>query len=222
MKLIKISLPVILITFICGCSSMPFKHADYLSFVGVDPQILRTDFVAKLPHEFEVLNSAIFRYRHMRFSALGVTAVDLDKSKLSTAGFNHLGVLLFDLTLNNDKIESRYIFPEFTKRGDFASVMLKDIKNIYFNRDPDSSLEVKKEKRKIVFRKDIEGGFLEYVFSGEGRFLSEKNYYEKNKKVWSVSYYEYILNNGKVYPKYIALKHHKYGYDLIIKLKEIR
>ena len=221
-KIIKINLPVILIVFICGCSSIPFKHAEFLSLEGVDPQVLKADFAAKLPREFEVLNSAIFRYRHLRFSALGITRVDTDKRLLSTAGFNHLGILLFDLTLNNEKIESRYIFPEFTKRGEFASVMLKDVKNIYFNRAPNILTEAKKEKGKVIFRETLKDGTLEYVFSGEGRFLAEKNYYESNKRIWSVSYYGYIFNNGKIYPKNIVLKHYKYGYDLIIKLKEIR
>jgi len=221
-KLIKTGLPIILIILICGCSSIPFKHSNYFPLEGADPEALRNNFALKLPREFEVLNSAVFRYRHLRFSALGVTRVDTDKKMLSTAGFNHLGVLLFDLSLNNGKIESRYIFPEFTKHGDFASVMLRDVKNIYFDRIPGPSLKAKKEKNKITFRENIRNGVLEYIFSGEGRFLAEKNFYESKKKIWSVSYYEYIFDNGKIYPKYIVLRHYKYKYDLIIKLKEIR
>lgn len=201
---------------------MPFRHTNYVSFAGTDPQALRKSFAEKLPAEFEVLNSAIFRYRQMHFSALGVTRVDTDKLILMSAGFNHLGVLLFDLTLDNDKIESRYIFPEFTKRGDFAAVMLKDVKSVYFDRVPDASSEVRREKDKIIFCKKTEGKRLEYVFSGEGYFLAEKNYYEESRLVWGVSYYEYLSENGKIYPRNILLRNRKYGYDLIIKLKEIR
>jgi len=221
-KFKKIILPLILVIFIAGCSSVPFKHTDYQSFENTDPEILMSNFAAKLPVEFEMLNSAIFKYRHLRFSALGVTRVDTVKESIDSAGFNHLGVLLFDLTLNKGKVESRYIFPEFTKHGDFATVMLKDIESIYFERIPSSSVVVKKDKHKIVFSKNLERGSLEYVFSGEGNFLAEKNYYEGKNKVWSVSYYDYVFNNGLVYPKNIVLRHYKHGYELIIKLKEIR
>jgi hypothetical protein len=195
---------------------------DYISFDNVDPQALKNDFAKQLPVEFEVLNSAIFKYQHFRVSALGVTRVQTDKNKLNTAGFNHLGVLLFDLALNNDKVESRYVFPEFNKRGDFAAAILKDIKKVYFERIPGSQAVVSVASRKITFRDNTVSGNLEYVFCGEGRFLSEKNYYENNKKIWSVSYFDYTDKSGKVYPKYIVLRHFKYKYSLIIKLKEIR
>jgi hypothetical protein len=216
-------LVIILTIFICGCSSVPFRHLDYLPLDGIDPQALRSDFSEKLPQEFELLNSAIFSYAHFHFSALGITRVDTPKKVLNVVGFSHLGIMLFELNLDkNGKVDCKYALPEFTKRGDFASAVLNDIKKIYFDRVPSSSAEVKQEKYKVVYRERIKDAVTEYVFAGEGRFLAEKNYYEKRRKIWSVLYYEYAFRDGKIYPQAIMLRHHKYGYKLIIRLKEIR
>ncbi|HNW39636.1 MAG TPA: hypothetical protein PL125_06570 [Candidatus Omnitrophota bacterium] len=211
-----------LIVFICGCSSIPFKHLSYVSFEEVDPQALRNDFLNKLPVEFELLNSTIFKYRHFNFSSLGITRVDTLNGNLNVAGFNHLGVKLFDLSLIDKKINCQYALPEFTRRGDFTTAAINDIKKIYFDRIPSPSAKVKKEKYRVIFKEQLEEGRLEYVFSGEGNFLAEKNYYLKNRKIWSIFYYNYIFNNGKVFPEGILLKHYQYGYQLIVRLKEIR
>jgi hypothetical protein len=214
---------IILTISVCGCSSIPFRHSDYLSFDGIDPQTLRLNFSEELPQEFELLNSAIFRYSYLHFSALGVVRVDTFKKSLDLAGFNHLGVMFFELSLDSEgKVDCKYALPEFTKHKDFASFVLNDIKKIYFDRVPPQSAVVKRERRKVVFRDSLKDTFTEYVFAGEGRFLAEKNYYEKHRKVWSVFYYEYTPKDGKIYPEGILLKHYKYGYKLIIRLKEIR
>lgn len=214
---------IILSIAICGCTSLPFRHQDYLSFEGVDPQILSSSFSEKLPMEFELLNSAIFKYSYLSFPALGVTRVDTLKKTLNLVGFNHLGVVLFELNLDKEgKADCKYALPEFTKHKDFAVFILNDVKKIYFDRVPPKSAEVKQEKRKIIFKDILNDTAIEYVFSGEGRFLAEKNYYEKKRKIWSVFYYEYVLGGGKIYPKGIVLKHYQYKYELIVRLKEIR
>jgi len=207
----------------CGCSSIPFRHLDYFSFDNIDPQTLRSNFSEELPQEFELLNSAIFRYSYLSFSALGVVRVDTFKKSLNLAGFNHLGVMLFELSYDSDgKMHCKYALPEFTKYKDFTSFVLNDIKRIYFGRVPSLGAQVRRERRRVVFRDFLEDAVTEYVFSGEGQFLAEKNYYEKQRKIWSVFYYEYMFKDGKIYPAGIVLKHYKYGYKLIIKLKEIR
>ena len=214
---------ILLAVFFCGCSSIPFKHLDYLSFEGIDSQALRSDFREALPQEYELLNSAIFRYSYFNFPALGIIRINNLKKSFNLAGFNHLGAMLFEISLDSaGKVDCRYALPEFAKHKDFASFIVSDIKKIYFDRLPPQSAEIKREKRKVIFKDSLNGAVTEYVFAGEGRFLAEKNYYEKRRKVWSVFYYEYTFKNGKIYPQGIVLKHYKYRYRLIIRLKEIR
>ena len=52
--------------------------------------------------------------------------------------------------------------------------------------------------------------------------LIEKRYYEKNRLLWSVFYYEYRQDHGKSYPAGIILRNYRFGYNLIVRLKEVR
>lgn len=213
---------IILALFLCGCSSIPFKHTHYLFLGETDPKVLRSDFSKKLPRNFELLNSATFNYAYFNFSALGILSADTSKKTLNISGFNHLGAMLFDIRLRSDgEVDCRYALPEFNKHKDFASFIANDIKKIYFDRVPSERAQVKRSRRRVIFKDLLNGAITEYVFSGEGRFLAEKHYYEQRKKVWSVFYYAYILKDGKIYPQGIILKHHQYRYKLIIRLKEI-
>jgi hypothetical protein len=212
----------ILVLLISGCTSLPFKHSTYISFKDLKAERVILDYSSKLPDKFELLNSALFRYWCFRFPGLGVTRINTSGDTLDIVGFNHLGVMLFDLSLNNGKVVSRYIFPEFTKHGDIAPVILGDIQKLYFDRVPPSGSLIRKDKYKVIFKDQRKASTVEYVFSGEGEFLSRKNYYEGKKKIWSVFYYDYQLKDGKIYPKGIVLKNYRYGYELIVRLKEIR
>ena len=65
-------------------------------------------------------------------------------------------------------------------------------------------------------------GVIEFVFAGSEGVLVEKRYIEGGGRIWSVSYYEYRRKNGKLYPDGIILDHHRYGYRLVVRLREIR
>ena len=52
--------------------------------------------------------------------------------------------------------------------------------------------------------------------------LIEKRYYEKNRLLWSIFYYEYRQDHGKLYPGGIILRNYRFGYNLVVRLKEVR
>ncbi|TRZ93711.1 hypothetical protein D4R78_07955 [bacterium] len=208
--------------FLCGCSSIPFKRIEYVSLEGIEPQVVRLQFSQRIPQSFEVVNSTVFAYRHLKLSCLGPTHVDTLKQNFSVVGLNYVGMKLFELSFKNGTVDSKYIFPELAKRGDFAQAVCEDIKKIYFDRIPASESSVIQKRHKIIFRQAQSGGFLEYVFAGRDNLLIEKNSYANGRKLWSVFYYEYVVNEKKVFPVGIILRHYPYNYQLVVRLKEIR
>jgi hypothetical protein len=213
---------ILLTALICGCTSVPFRHSDYISFQNTSPQDLRINFSEKIPERFELLNGVVFKYKFRQISTFGITDVDTASKSLKVAGFNHLGVMLFDLALDNGDPQYRYVFPELNKKGNFAQVALGDIKNIYFDRIPSPGAQIKRDGNRIIFKEDYPDSRVEYIFGGEGPFLAEKDFYENDRKIWSVSYYDYIFKAGLVFPKGIILRNYKYGYQLLVSLKEVR
>ena len=205
-----------------GCTTIPFKNISYVSLEGVNPQMARAQFSQRLPQRFELMNSTLFAYRHMKFSCLGPTRVDAKNKSFTVVGLNHVGVKLFEMDFNNELIDSKYVFPELTKHGDFAKAVCEDIKRIYLDRVPPVESNVILEKYKLIFRAPEKNGFLEYVFAGKDNLLIEKHCYMNGCKLWSVFYYEYIFKNGKLFPTGVILRHYGYNYYLVVRLKEIR
>lgn len=219
---LKINSGIILFSIIlCGCSTLPFKHSSYISFKEVNPEFVLSSFADKLPKEYEIFNSVVFRYFAIHYPALGVVHLSQETDRISIAGFNHLGVMLFDISSSSGILERSYVFPGFAQYKDFASQVISDVTKIYLNLLPSPLAQVKKEKFKIIFKDILEDSVTEFVFSGEGFYLSEKHYHERKRRVWSVFYYDYRIKDGKIYPHGIIFKHFKYGYKLIIRLKGV-
>jgi len=239
-------IPVIILLHLTGCASIPFQSAERVPIGKIEPGEVKERFALMLPEKFRIINSMVFEYKGKAiYSFIGYSDVDTFEKTFTVAGLHQFGIKLFELTGNNDKTELRFVgeeftksfsppakgqqnatelrfdFEEFTKRGDFAEAVADDIKKIYFNRLPGAGAEASAKKYEIVFFRNENGATIEHVFAGAGNLLVEKRCTVDNIAVWSVYYYEYRVENGKLYPAGIILENHKYNYRLIIRLKEI-
>ena len=188
----------------------------------VNPENLRLEFKASLAQNLEVINSIVFEYKWQSFAALGYTQLDLENNTFKVSCMNPVGIKLFELTGNRNEIKSNFVLKELLQRGDLPQAVGEDIRRIYFDLTPSAQAKIKKEKYIITFSQPSGTGQIKYVFAGQKHWLIEKHYYEKNHKLWSVFYYNYLTNKGKLYPENIILKHYRFGYNLIIRLKEVR
>ena len=215
---------LIFIALICvgGCTSIPFQKTIYVPMQSVDPWALVEEFRKTSPDNFRVINTIVFKYNWNKFSAIGYIDVNAGEKTFKAVCINPMGVKLFELTGDKDKIDSHFVMEQFSGKGNFAGTVGEDIRRIYFDLTPSAGAVVNKKKTKIVFSGPAGSGILEYTFAGSAGLLVEKNYYEDGILNWSVSYYEYLQKDGKNYPSGIILENYKYGYSLTVKLKEIR
>lgn len=214
-------LPLFLLLLIVSCNTIPFKKTEFVPLEDVDPQEVIQDFDDKLPSNFQIMSSIIFKFKGREMSALGLTEVDLDGDSFKVVCLSPVGMKLFEITRTNGVIENRFTMEEIAQYGDISKPVGEDIYKIYFNRTPFEDAFVTKGKNKILYSQPFEQGNLEYIFGGKDLFLATKRYKEKNKVVWTISYYEYEEKEGKIFPKGIILNHLKHGYRLEIRLKEI-
>lgn len=217
-------LPLTFIALICvvGCTTIPFQKTIYVPMQSVDPQALAAEFRKTSPDNFRVINTIVFKYNWNKFSAIGYIDVNAVEKTFKAVCINPMGVKLFELTGDKDKIDPHFVMEQFSGKGNFAGTVGEDIRRIYFGLTPSAGAAVNKKKTKIVFSEPAGSGILEYTFAGSAGLLVEKNYYEDGILNWRVSYYEYLQKDGKKYPSGIILENYKYGYSLIVKLKEIR
>jgi len=205
-----------------GCRSIPFKNIDYVALDDVNPDNLRQEFKDSLAQKLEVINSIVFEYQWHSFSALGYTQLDLEQNTFRVSCMNPVGIKLFELTGDKNTINPNFVLKELLQRGDLPRAVGEDIRRIYFDLWPSAGAKIEKEKYRIIFTQPSGTGLMQYVFAGPHHWLIEKHYYEKNRKLWSVFYYDYLIYKGRLYPAGLILRHHRFGYNLIIRLKEVR
>lgn len=217
------NLQAILIFLICltGCSSIPFQKTTYVPLDRVEPWSLVERFKNNSPENFRQINTIVFEFNWNKMSAIGYIDVNTKKQTFTVVGINHLGIKLFELSGDRNRIETYFLIEQFSEKGNFTDAVGEDIRRIYFDLIPSSEAKVKKKRHRIKFSEPFDVGVIEYTFAGTGGYLIEKDYYEEGILNWTVSYYEYQQKCEKVYPSGIILKNYKYGYTLTIRLKEV-
>ncbi|MBA3016655.1 MAG: hypothetical protein KJ550_04780 [Proteobacteria bacterium] len=207
-----------------GCVSIPFQKTALVPVELFDPADVRQQFAGSLPSEFQLVTTIEFMYkRHSIPSAIGYIAADIKNKSFTVVGINPIGgCTLFELSMEKDRVDCRFAIEEFTRHRDFANTVADNIKKAYFDCIPAADADVFKKKHTIIFRQPKVSGTMEYVFAGADKVLIEKNYYENNRRVWSVFYYEYQKVNEKLYPAGIIINHYQYEYNLVVRLLEIR
>lgn len=187
-----------------------------------EPGMVKEQFSLMLPDRFQIISTIAFEYKGQSISFIGYSDIDTKEKTFTVAGINQVGIKLFEITGDNNKTELRFAIEEFTKKGNFAEAVAGDIRKIYFNRLPANSSKVYKKKYEIIFVQNEPEAITEYVFAGSGNLLVEKRFIVDNKVIWRANYYEYQEKKGKFHPAGIILENIKYGYKLIMRLKEIR
>jgi len=216
-------LVAVLAVFLAGCvSALPFKEAALVPLDAADPQAVVERFRSGNPERFQLLNTIVFEYTWFTFAGIGYLEVDAKDHFYKVACMNHMGVKLFEVSGNRDGVLSQAAIGPLADKGDIARAVGDDIMRVYFDLVPSAQAWIAHKKTRLVFRQPSDAGALEYVFAGEPLVLRTKTYYEDNRAVWRVSYYDYRTKNEKHFPAGIILQNYRHGYRLIVRQKEIR
>jgi hypothetical protein len=218
----KIIICVLMLVSAVGCSSLPLRRIDYVALDSVDPKQLLEEYSGALPERSQVINSVVFQYKWQSFSALGYTDVRRDSGSFAVSCMNPVGIKLFELSGDKESIKTNFVLKELLKKGDLPRVVGEDIRRIYFDIIPSDRAALERKQYRFVFTAPYGEGLMKHVFAGSGHVLVEKGYYEKGRCLWRVFYGQYRREAGKLYPAGIMLKNYRYGYNLIIRLKEVR
>ena len=219
--MVRLATLLIGVLLVAGCAHVPFQETKRVSFASVEPKSVVEQFKANSPVNFQLLNSVVFEYSWKTFMGIGYIDINRQDSTFKVVCLNPLGVQLFELSGDRNSIVTHSAMPALMQYGDLPTAVGNDIRRIYFDLLPSEKARVWKGKYKVNFWQPYDSGVMEYEFAGEGRQLVEKVYYENDEIIWRISYYEYVLHNGKHYPQGIIMTNYRYGYQLTVRQKEL-
>ncbi len=218
----KMSLLMVSFALLCtACSTVPFKTAELVSMEHADPKTIYERYGSETPDAFKIINSVIFEYKWTTFSGVGFLSLNAKERTFALSCMNPLGVKLFEVSGDQNGVTTHFALEEFTKKGDLGAAVGDDIRRIYLDLMPAPDAEINRKKKELVFIHRLEKGRMEHVFAGRSPLLIEKDFFENGELIWRASYYEYRRHNGRNYPGGIIFENNRYGYRLIIRLKEI-
>jgi len=219
--MVRLATLLIGVLLVAGCAHVPFQETKRVSFASVEPKSVVEQFKANSPVNFQLLNSVVFEYSWKTFMGIGYIDINRQDSTFKVVCLNPLGVQLFELSGDRNNIVTHNAMPALMQYGDLPTAVGNDIRRIYFDLFPSEKARVWKGKYKVNFWQPYDSGVMEYEFAGEGRQLVEKVYYENDEIIWRISYYEYVVRNGKHYPQGIIMTNYRYGYQLTVRQKEL-
>jgi hypothetical protein len=218
----KNALPlVLLVGLLSGCAaSVPFERPAPVAADRISPDALVAAFHASLPDRFHLLNSIVFEYNWL--TVAGIVYLELNRIDgiYKVSCMNHLGVKVFEFSGDANGLISQYAIEPLRTRGNITAIVGQDIRRMYLDLTPVADARFIRRNRSALFRQRSGNGTLEYEFSGDG-LLTTKTYREDHRAVWRASYYGYRQKNGKSYPMGVVFAHYRYGYRLILRIKEI-
>ena len=217
----KALIAAIVLLAAAGCSAPPFPPAEQVSLDHVAPREMVGRFRESMPEQFRVMSSIVFEFSWNKVTALGVIEVDRRLGTFTAVAMTPLGLKLFELSGSGEQVTQHFVFEAFAKRGNASAAIGEDIRRIYFGLVPSADARVKRTQTRITFREQAGAGVMEHVFGGAGGFLIEKRYSEDGVLVWRASYHTYTAAGGKAFPKGMVFENRRYGYRLIVTVKEV-
>lgn len=200
-----------------GCRSLPWPPAPVASTAGWDAKEVPARFEAGLAPRFELMQSVVFRFGRMEMAGIGVVSVDRPARSFRLACMTPLGMKLFEVAGNGDRIESRFAMGGFGPGDQVARAVAEDVRRAYFDMAPSLSANVTRRKHEIVYTEAAGGGVMEHVFSGAAQRLVAKRFCEGRRTTWEILYGPYGEERGGLIPMNVQIRNLLRGYSLVIR-----
>ena len=232
-------LPLLFLLLFSGCRTEPFQYPEFQPVPPVSEAKDRMNRLrGEMPQSYLVEAGVVAEYYFKAFSMLTLAKVDLKKNEISVAGLTPAGAKLFELQGKNGIAESFWWLPNqpwSAYEKEASQQMMRDLFHIYTDLLPPERCSVMGKNGKWEIHVDDfrkESTRTEYLFAGNPPLPVRKKCHKlaltwfgkrfcAGTLLWQISYYRYILQNGKWYPADIVLENERYSYRLIIRTRKI-
>lgn len=216
----KILLLLSVVTFFIGCAGIPFEPIELMP-IEITPQQIVAKNMLVCPGSYTSSSAFTFRKFTSEVFVVGYTEIDESDRAFRVALMNPMGVKVLEISGTNGVFTNHFMVEQLADIPDLLGIFGTDIERLYFDCVPSKDAEVIIGEKQVEFIDKASGGEVHYLFGGCDYILLKKIFYEGNKKVCSVNYFDYQIYNGKQYPHGMTLNNHKDKYRLVIKLKNI-
>ena len=199
--------------FLTGCAMFAPRYPVTLTEVP-EPAL-------PAPQIFQAVQSVVFSFHGRDMTGIGALSIDREARSFELSCMTPMGTKLFDLQMKDGQPEVLFALPFFEEKEGFAEAVALDISRIYFDQVPPQYDEAYRKGDALLIDVYPNKTGIEYRYTGSPPYLNGKQYC--GLKGWEVrlEYTRRIEQDGFNCIGDIHLKNRKYGYQLMIRTKEL-
>ncbi len=212
----------ILLLLAGGCVTAPFDPVALAPLGDTTADEMRQAVDETTPQRFTLLQSVVFEYRRRSMTAVCVVKIDVPARAFHIAAMSPAGMKLFEISGSNGEIKKSFVAPGLDEWGDPVKAIAGDIQRVYLAPVPVKGARTQRLRGRMLFvDTQTHKTIMEHVLGGEPPVLLGVSGRDRRGIVWSAAYYDFLEHNGKMYAGGIVYTNRRYGYRLILRLKDV-
>lgn len=209
---------------LCSCmSDYPRPEFEYFPQTPNPLKVLK-EFRKNQIVSCTMAQNAVMEINNKSIAAIGLCAFNSEQGYIALSLISTTGIKLIEVAEFNGKRRAVFAISDISDENKAADRIADDVKRIYIHPTGNPAFyQVSDPKVTFIWLKDKVKNELSFGYDHKLKrtVLKEKKILIEDELVGSVFYYEHKIFNGKNVAMRIRYENYKYGYNLIIKNREV-
>jgi len=166
---------------------------------------------------WQLRQSALLEIRTKKIPLEGVLRLDTAQHEARLVAMNEMGLVLFDLELNEQEQQLHRSVPQLQQQPGFAVGVAESLRRIFLAPTPRLSDQLQDSLRLL---RDLPGGRLEFIFGCSGELQETRQ--QNDAANWRVLYRDYRPVAGQLIPHEIIFNDYDHGVKLSLWVREVK
>lgn len=209
---------LLLAMFACAPLERPMDTIDCVDFP--DQQHLLSGNWLQQPDIWKLRQSALLELGPKKIPLEGVLRLDTAQRKVRLVAMNEMGLVLFDLELNEQGQKLHRAMPQLQEQPGFAIGVAESLRRIFLQPTPsfDDYLQQRSVSQRIW--RLLPGGSLGFIFDCSGNLLETRQMADAGD--WQVLYGDYRQFEQQPVPYKIIFNDYSHRVKLSLWLREVK
>jgi len=164
--------------------------------------------------------SALLEIGPKKIPLEGFLRLDLEQKTARLLAMNEMGLILFDLELDEQGQILRRAIPQLQQINGFDQGIAQSLRQIFFQPQPDVNDHVEQGDNRYRVWRTLPGGSVSFIFDCRGDLRRTRLNAEEGD--WRVIYEQYRSYYGRRLPDQIVLNDYRYGLKLTLWMREVK
>jgi hypothetical protein len=204
--------------FACAPLERPAELAPCTSYLS-QQQLLAGNWLQQAA-VWQLRQSALLEFGAKKIPLEGLLQLDTAQRKARLIAMNEMGLVMFDLELDEQGQQLHRALPQLQQQPGFAIGVATSLRQIFFQPSPQSSDHQQQRQTSQRLWRLLPGGSLGFNYSCDGELQETRQVADAGN--WRVRYRDYQSFAGQRIPQQIVFNDYRHRVKLSLWLREVK